>query len=111
LFDGVAHERGRIGRQLARCELRDRRARFGHSVDAERTPVVAVEVECQQVPPARENDEAVGLDVSLRGRAVACGVREPEPYAVVARAGDYIEDFARDRVGGAEPRREHRGRA
>jgi len=111
LSDRVAHIHGWVvGRELARWEGCDGRPRLGHAIDPECAPIIAVEVVREQVPPPREDDESIRLDVALRCCTVARGVREREPYAVVAGTRNHVEDVGADRVRRRAPRREH-GRA
>ena len=74
--------------QLARREPRSRRHPLAHPVDAERPPVVAVEVPRDEVPALAGVDDPVRLDPPLRGLLPPVGVVEPEREVLAREAGD-----------------------
>ena len=65
-------------------------------VDAEGAPVVALEVEGDEVPAAAPVHEAVGLHLALRGLPGVVGVGEPDDLAVAGGGRDQGEQPALD---------------
>ena len=66
--------------------------RRADAVDAERAPVVAVEVEGDEVPAVAQRHEAVRLDVAAARAVVARAVVEPQAVAAPGRLGERHQD-------------------
>ena len=82
--DALGDEARGVGRRAGDA-LEPGRCRRADAVDAERAPVVAVEVERHQVPPVARRHQPVRLDVTASGAVVAGAVVEAQP--VVAPGG------------------------
>ena len=64
------------------------RAGLAHAVDAEGAPVVALDVEGDEVPAGAHRHEPVGLDAALGSDAVVGAVGEAQDLAVAGGRGD-----------------------
>ncbi len=91
-----------LGGELPQPEAVPDRPGLAHPVATEGAPVVALEVEGDEVPAHPPVDESVGLDPSLGGGPGVVGVGEPDHLAVTRGRGDHREQLALD-VGGAPP--------
>ena len=85
-----------LGRELPGPEPVPDRAGLAHPVAAEGAPVVALEVEGDEVPALAPVDELVGLDPALGGGPGVVGVGEPDHLAVAGGRGDQGQQLARD---------------
>jgi hypothetical protein len=85
------------GRQRPGREPHAGRGRGVQPVHAERAPVGAAAVPGDEVPPAPEVHERVGLDLAAARGAVAAAVGEPEALGVAAGGGDGGEVLGIDR--------------
>ena len=85
--DALGDEGGGVGR-LARGVAGPVAAGAADAVDAERPPVVAVEVEGDEVPAVAQRDQAVRLDVAPAGAVVAGAVVEAQPVLAAAGLGE-----------------------
>lgn len=78
------------------------RLRIVEPIGAEGAPVVAVDVEREQVPPVAEVHEAVGLDEPVGHGAIVCRVPEAHPHRVAAGLREHAQ---RGGCGGVRRRR------
>ncbi|KUN92866.1 hypothetical protein AQJ67_39910 [Streptomyces caeruleatus] len=77
-----------LGGRCARGEARAVRRPGGDAVDAERPPVLAVEVPGDQVPAALAAHQAVRLDTAAGGGALVIAVLEAQSLGVPAEVGE-----------------------
>ena len=89
--DALGHERGGVGGRTLGGTGPGRLGR-PDAVDAERAPVVPVEVEGDEVPAVLQRHQPMGLDVAASGGAVAALVVEAHPLAGPAGLGQAHED-------------------
>ncbi|KMS73343.1 hypothetical protein ACM01_19070 [Streptomyces viridochromogenes] len=78
-----------LGGRGARGEPRAVRRHGADAVDAERTPVLAVEIPGDQVPAALAAHQAVRLDGTAGGCALVIAVLEAQPLGVPAEVGEF----------------------
>ena len=107
--DALGDEGGGVGRVtlgVAEPGLRRR----ADAVDAERPPVVAIEVEGHEVPPVAQRHQAVRLDVAAAGAIVAGAVVEAQPDLAPAGLGEGHQDGDVGRLRRRPDRRARPGR-
>src|SRR5215207_6800495 len=108
VLDAGAHERRRVAtRYLARMEAHGRRTDVLDSVEAKAAPVVARQVEGDQVPAPAERDQSVRLDMPRRLVTTTRGVREAQPLLVPTRLSDHSQHAGIDRRPAGVPERGH----